>query len=54
MSDLKERKIPRTYTLEPALIARLERQAEQGKRPISRQLAILLEEALDRAEKKER
>ena len=53
MSDQKERKIPRTYTLDPSLLARLKRLAERGQRPINRQLAILLEDAIDRAERSE-
>lgn len=48
--ETKIRKIPRTYTLDPGLISRLEQLAAKGNRPINRQLAILLEDALNRAE----
>ncbi len=50
MAD-KEKKTKRTHTFTLSQLERLERLAEQGQRPISRQLAILLEDALSRAEK---
>lgn len=50
MAD-KEKKIKRTHTFTASQLERLERLAEQGQRPVSRQLAILLEDALGRAEK---
>lgn len=46
----KEKKIKRTHTFTESQLERLERLAEQERRPVSRQLEILLEDALKRAE----
>ncbi len=50
MAD-KAKKIKRTHTFTAEQLERLERLAEQGQRPVSRQLWMLLEDALGRAEK---
>lgn len=52
MSSVKETKIKRTHTFDRKLLVRLEELAEKEQRPVSRQLAILLEDALSRAERK--
>lgn len=44
----------RTYILPKALIKRLERAAMQERRPVGRQLEILLERALDQYERVEK
>jgi hypothetical protein len=43
-------KIKRTYPLEAELVERLERAAKDERRPISEQLSIFLEEALEKYE----
>lgn len=50
----KESKIKRTHTFTREHLERLERLAEKEQRPVSRQLGILLEDALKRAEERER
>ncbi len=45
------KKIKRTHTFDRSLLARLERLARKERRKVSEQLAILLEDALERAEK---
>ena len=52
MPDEEKPKIKRTHTFSPSLLERLERLARSERRNVSMQLAILLEDALDRAEKK--
>jgi hypothetical protein len=52
MEDEDTKKIKRTHTFEPALLKRLELMARKERRKVSEQLAILLEDALDRAEKR--
>ena len=54
MIDGKETKIKRTHTFDRKLLARLERAAKQERRAVSEQLAIFLEEALAKFEKKEK
>jgi hypothetical protein len=52
MEEEDTRKIKRTHTFDRALLARLEKMARKERRKVSEQLAILLEDALERAEKR--
>jgi hypothetical protein len=52
MEDEDTKKIKRTHTFERTLLKRLEQMARKERRKVSEQLAILLEDALERAEKR--
>lgn len=52
MDDESTGKIKRTHTFDRELLKRLEHLARKERRKVSEQLAILLEDALDRAEKR--
>ena len=51
MADDGGKKIKRTHTFDRSLLARLEQLARKERRKVSEQLAILLEDALERAER---
>ena len=51
MAGDDSKKIKRTHTFDRSLLARLEQMACKERRKVSEQLAILLEDALERAEK---
>jgi hypothetical protein len=51
MDDAGDKKIKRTHTFDRSLLARLEELARKERRKVSEQLAILLEDALERAER---
>lgn len=52
--DEDQGRTKRTYILPNALLKRLERVAKQERRPVGRQLEILLERALDQQERREK